>query len=89
MTPPPSRRRREDDDTDSESAHSTEINDIRSWKGIDENGQPATFVEERRAVRMIDQGSDRGGLAREYREMGRGPRLDTRERVTSRNWRDV
>jgi len=89
VTPSPSRRRQEEDHTDSESAHSAEINDVRSWKGIDENGQPATFVEERRTVRMIDQGSDRGGLAREYREMGRGPRLDTRERVTSRNWRDA
>lgn len=89
VTPPPSRRRQEEDHTDSESAHSAEITEVRSWKGIDENGQPATFVEDRRTVRMIDQGSDGGGLARDYREMGRGPRLDTRERVTSRNWRDV
>jgi hypothetical protein len=91
VTPPPTRRRQEEDHTDSESAHSGEITEVRSWKGIDENGQPATFVEERRTVRMIDQGSDRGGLAREYRDMARGVRLDPRETVTSsrRSWRDV
>ncbi|KAG9188506.1 hypothetical protein G6011_02429 [Alternaria panax] len=89
VTPPPSRRRQEEDHTDSESAHSGEITEVRSWKGIDENGQPATFVEERRTVRMIDQGSDRGGLAKEYRDRGRGGRLDAKEKVTSRNWTDV
>ena len=89
VTPPPSRRRQEEDHTDSESAHSGEITEVRSWKGIDENGQPTTFVEERRTVRMIDQGSDRAGLAREYRDMGRGRRLDASEKTTSRSWRDV
>jgi hypothetical protein len=79
----------EEDHTDSESAHSGEITEVRSWKGIDENGQPATFVEERRTVRMIDQGSDRGGLAREYRDLGRGATPDAREKVMSRSWRDV
>jgi hypothetical protein len=46
-------------------------------------------VEERRTVRMIDQGSDRGGLAREYRDSGRGTMLDAREKLMSRSWRDV
>jgi hypothetical protein len=40
-------------------------------------------------MRMIDQGSERGGLAREYRDMGRGQRSDARDRVTSRSWKDV
>jgi hypothetical protein len=89
VTPPSNCRRQEEDNTDSESAHSGEITEVRSWKGIDEDGQPATFVEERRTMRMIDQGSERGGLAREYRDMGRGQRSDARDRVTSRSWKDV
>jgi hypothetical protein len=89
VTPPSNCRRQEEDNTDSESAHSREITEVRSWKGIDEDGQPATFVEERRTMRMIDQGSERGGLAREYRDMGRGQRSDARDRVTSRSWKDV
>ncbi|KAF1837481.1 hypothetical protein BDW02DRAFT_645320 [Decorospora gaudefroyi] len=91
--PPPSRRRTQDvDHTDSsESVHSGDITEVRSWRGIDENGRPATFVEERRTVGMIDQGSERGGgaLAREYWKRGRGAGERERERVGGRGWRDV
>jgi len=80
----------EEDHTDSDSAHSAEITEVRSWRGIDEHGKPATFVEERKTVRMIDQGSDRGGLAREYRDMGRGQRMSGGgERMAARSWRDI
>ncbi|KAF3049088.1 hypothetical protein E8E11_005997 [Didymella keratinophila] len=47
----------EDDVTDSEGDDGDRLIEVRSWKGIDENGQPATFVEERRQVKMIDRGS--------------------------------
>lgn len=84
LTPPPSRPKAKeqdlDDVTDSDSAASGDVVEVRTWKGIDENGQPATFVEERRTVRMIDRGSDRGGGG-EF-----GP---LRERVASRSWRDI
>jgi hypothetical protein len=92
ITPPPSRRREETDHTDSDSAHSGEVTEVRSWKGIDENGKPATFVEERRTVRprMIDQGSDGGvGLGREYRSLRGSGDTSGRERLGMRSWRDV
>jgi hypothetical protein len=92
MTPPPSRRRGEEDHTDSDSAHSGEITEVRSWKGIDENGKPATFVEERRTVRprMIEQGSERGGLGPEYGSLrGSDERASGRDRLVMRSWRDV
>jgi hypothetical protein len=66
--------------TDSDSAHSGEITEVRSWRGIDENGQPATFVEERKTVRMLEQGSETGGQA-EFRRL--------REGLAARSWRDV
>jgi hypothetical protein len=80
LTPPPSARPRSDDMTDSESAHSGGVTEVRSWKGIDENGQPATFVEERRTVRMLEQGSERGGL--EGFRSGQGS-------LEMKSWRDV
>ncbi|RMZ66796.1 glycosyltransferase family 66 [Pyrenophora seminiperda CCB06] len=89
LTPPPLRPKYEEDHTDSDSSRSGEITEVRSWKGIDENGKPATFVEERKTVRMIDQGSDRGGLAREYQKMRTGQRFGGGERVATRSWRDV
>jgi hypothetical protein len=66
--------------TDSDSAHSGEITEMRRWRGIDENGQPATFVEERRTVRMLEQGSERGNGA-EFRPLKEG--------LATRSWRDV
>jgi hypothetical protein len=77
-----SRRPAEDDMTDSESGRSGEVVETRSWKGIDENGKPAIFVEERRRVRMLEGGSERGGRE-EFRT------LNERERVPVRTWRDV
>ncbi|KAJ8112366.1 hypothetical protein OPT61_g5247 [Boeremia exigua] len=77
---PPSRKQvsSEDDMTDSEDDEHGRLVEVRSWKGIDENGQPATFFEERRKVRMIDQGSVGGS---EYRPLT--------ERLSSRSWREV
>jgi hypothetical protein len=63
--------------TDSDSAHSGEVTEVRSWRGIDENGQPATFVEERKTVQRLEQGSDRG----EFRPLTK--------KMASRSWRDV
>jgi hypothetical protein len=77
-----SRRPAEDDMTDSESGRSGEVVETRSWRGIDENGKPAIFVEERRRVRMLEGGSERGGRE-EFRT------LNERERVPVRTWRDV
>lgn len=59
VTPPPSRKQisSEDDVTDSEGDDGDRLIEVRSWKGIDENGQPTTFIEERRKVKMIDQDS--------------------------------
>lgn len=80
-SPLPSRRRDTPaDTTDSDSVHSGELTEVRSWRGIDENGQPATFVEEKRRVRMIEQGSERDG---EFRP------VIGRDRVVERRWRDV
>ncbi|KAF2850665.1 hypothetical protein T440DRAFT_449847 [Plenodomus tracheiphilus IPT5] len=67
-----------EDVTDSDSAHSGELTEVRSWKGLDENGRPATFVEERRQVRMIEQGSERGG---EFRPLT--------DRFAARSWNEV
>ena len=78
---PHARRPVEDDMTDSDSAHSGEITEVKTWKGIDENGKPATFVEERRRTRMLEQGSERGGQADFMRPLN--------ERVPTRMWRDV
>lgn len=80
-SPPPPRRLQEEvqgDETDSDSAQSGEIIETKSYKGIDENGQPATFVEERRSVRMIDQGSERLG---DFRPMT--------DKLGTRSYRDV
>ncbi|KAF2626807.1 hypothetical protein BU25DRAFT_440422 [Macroventuria anomochaeta] len=80
ITPPPSRKQisSEDDMTDSEDDERGRPIEVRSWKGIDENGQPATFFEERRKVRMIDQGSVSGS---EFRPLT--------ERLAARSWREV
>ena len=86
--PPPTRRRLKaeaEDVTDSDSAPSEEVVEVRSWRGLDENGRPATFVEERRRVGRIEQGgSERGG---EF-----GPMMDRLavDRVAiAERWRDV
>ncbi|KAL6711817.1 hypothetical protein ACN47E_002860 [Coniothyrium glycines] len=79
MTPPQSRRiDKEEDHTDSDSAASDEVTEVRSWRGLGENGKPATFVEERRRMRMIEQGSEHGV---EFRPLG--------DRLGSRVWREV
>ena len=80
VTPPRVQKPASEDMTDTDSAHSGDVIETRSWKGIDENGKPAIFVEERRKVRMLEQGSDRGGQA-EFRPLN--------ERVAQRSWRDV
>jgi hypothetical protein len=53
---------------------------IRSWRGIDERGNPATFVKEIRSTRLLEGGSDRG----EFNALSGG-----RHRVADRSWRDV
>ncbi|CBX95701.1 predicted protein [Plenodomus lingam JN3] len=82
LTPPPASHKGKsdvEDVTDSDSAHSGEVTEVRSWRGLDENGRPATFVEQRRRVRMIEQGGERGD---EFRPM--------EERfAAARSWRDV
>jgi hypothetical protein len=80
LTPPHVQKLADEDMTDSDSAHSGEITEVRSWRGIDENGQPATFVEERKTARMLEQGSETGGQA-EFRRL--------REGLAARSWRDV
>jgi hypothetical protein len=80
LTPPPIQKPADEDVTDSDSAHSGEITEVRSWRGIDEIGQPATFVEERKTVRMLEQGSELGGQT-EFRKL--------REGLAARSWRDV
>jgi hypothetical protein len=82
VTPQSSRRPAEDDTTDSESGRSGEVVETRSWRGIDENGKPAVFVEERRRVRMLEGGGERG-KREEFRT------VNERERVPVRTWRDV
>jgi hypothetical protein len=83
---PPFHFRVEDDHTDSSSADSGDVTVVRrTWKGVDEDGRPATFVEERREVKMITEGSERGSVVRNYGDLGRGERLG----VTGRVWRDV
>lgn len=85
-SPPPTRSRHEDDHTDSDSARSGDVTVVRSWKGIDEQGRPTTFVEE---TRMLAEGSEGGSSAvREYRDLERGERRRRRS-VASRVWRDV
>ncbi|KAH7379217.1 hypothetical protein DE146DRAFT_625743 [Phaeosphaeria sp. MPI-PUGE-AT-0046c] len=79
-SPRPVQRRASEDMTDSDRAHSGEMTEVRTWKGIDENGQPATYVEERKTTRMLEQGSERGSHA-EFRPMS--------ERLASRSLRDV
>lgn len=80
VTPPPSGKQinSEDDVTDSEDDDGGRLIEVRSWKGIDENDQPATFVEERRKVKMIDQGSVGGS---EFRPLS--------EKLAARSWREV
>ncbi|CAO2656648.1 Nn.00g054510.m01.CDS01 [Neocucurbitaria sp. VM-36] len=84
QTPPPkhskAKERTREDVTDSDSAASGEITEVRSWKGIDENGLPATFIEERRTVRMIEPESNKGGV---------GDFMPLKEGIASRSWRDV
>jgi hypothetical protein len=80
ITPPPIQKSAEEDITDSDSEHSGEITEVRSWRGIDENGHPATFVEERKTVRMLEQGSERGGQS-EFRSPS--------DRLPVRSWKDV
>ncbi|KAF3001514.1 hypothetical protein E8E13_009182 [Curvularia kusanoi] len=83
LTPPLSRRHTpsEADVTDSEDEQESVI-EVRSWKGIDENGKPATFVEERRKTHLIEQGSVGGS---EFR-----PLFETvRPVVRPGSWRDV
>ncbi|KAL5116270.1 hypothetical protein ACEQ8H_005828 [Pleosporales sp. CAS-2024a] len=75
-----------EDVTDSDSAHSGEVTEVRSWRGIDENGRPATFVEERRMVKKIEMGSERGGG---YGDLDGRRRAVEREGLGSRSWRDV
>ncbi|KAH7372342.1 hypothetical protein BKA66DRAFT_611063 [Pyrenochaeta sp. MPI-SDFR-AT-0127] len=70
-----------DDVTDSDSVSSGKIIEVRTWRGIDENGQPSTFVEEVRAVKMIEHERERGSSEREFTPMT--------ERLSSRSWRDV
>ena len=80
LTPPHSRKQisSEDDVTDSEDDERGQLIEARSWKGIDENGQPATFVEERRKVRMIESGSAGGS---EFRPLT--------ERLAAKSWREI
>lgn len=69
--PPPSRRLKvkeeAEDVTDSDSGHSGEVVEVRRWKGLDDNGRPATFVEERTRVGMMKQGAST--RADEFRPM--------------------
>lgn len=80
LTPPSSRKHMEfgDDLTDSEDDEGGRLIEVRSWKGIDENGQPATFIEERRKTKMIEQGSVGGS---EFRPLT--------DRLAARSWREV
>jgi hypothetical protein len=64
--------------TDSEDDGKGGSIEVRSWKGIDENGQPAIFVEERQKVKMIDQGSI---VSSEFRALS--------QRLAARSWREV
>ncbi|KAH8732850.1 hypothetical protein GQ44DRAFT_696541 [Phaeosphaeriaceae sp. PMI808] len=80
LSPPPIRKPSSEDMTDSESEYSGNVIQARRWRGIDENGQPAIFVEEKDA-KLIEQGSERGGLVSEIRP------LNARE--VGRDWRDV
>lgn len=68
ITPPPVERPASDDVTDTDSAHSGEVIEAWTFKAIDENGKPATYIEERRRHRMLEQGSDRGSHA-EFRAL--------------------
>jgi hypothetical protein len=79
-TPPAVLQSASEDLTDSDSAHSAEITEVKKWRGIDENGQPVTFVEERKTKKLLEQGSERGGLA-DFRPM--------KERLVTRGWRDM
>ena len=80
LIPPPNRKCTvsEADVTDSGDEQGSLV-EVRSWRGIDEDGQPATFVEERRRTRMIEQGSVGGS---EFRPL-------TERLQQSRSWRDV
>lgn len=83
---PPRSHSREEDHTDCSSMGSGDVTVVtRTWRGIDENGRPATFVEERREVKMLAEGSERGGPTREYRDLGYGDRVNSPGEV----WRDV
>lgn len=81
MTPPKAKAQYTDaykDDTDSDSDSSGTVTEIRSWRGLDENGRPATFVEERTRVKMIEQGKQ---YERDFRPLN--------DRLASRSLRDV
>jgi hypothetical protein len=57
VTPPPDPRHEDwEDITESESEHSGELVSVRRYKDIDENGRPATFVEETR-TRYVGAGA--------------------------------
>lgn len=80
LTPPRARESASDDVTDTDSSHSGGITEVRTWKGIDENGRPATYVEERRSVRMLESAShNEGPTSVRY----------VSDRLGSRSWREV
>lgn len=83
LTPPSQKQvESEDDMTESEDDDRGHLIEVRSWKGIDENGQPARFVEEKRKARMIDQGSVSGSEFRPLTER-------ITQRLAARSWREV
>jgi hypothetical protein len=81
ISPAPRSKPASDAMTDSDSAHSGEVTEVRKWRGVDEDGKPCTFVEER-SVKMLEQGSERG--RNDCARLGDGVR-----RVERRSWRDV
>jgi hypothetical protein len=89
---PPLRKEKEkdwDQVTATDSDGSGELVDVRTFKGIDENGQPAVFVEERRRVRLIEEekgGSERGGYPQERRGYERERERERYERDYEREY---
>ena len=82
VAPPMSRHKQQVDDSDdmtgSESTASGGITEVRSWKGIDEQGKPAIFVEEKRVAKMIEPEHEQGLHSRALNV-----------RLASKSWRDV
>jgi hypothetical protein len=67
----PEKQKDWDQGTATDSDGSGDLMDIRTFRGTDEDGQPVTFVEERRRVRLIEEekgGSENGG----YPQMSTG-----------------